>query len=201
MVARRARQPLDHDRSTTTARPQQESDDMAASDAQLKSGLSEPLAALGVDVEAVEVQKAGRRHVVRIVVDRDGGVDLDLVAAVSQRASEVLDQAPLADLLPGPFVLEVTSPGVDRPLTEPRHWRRALTRLVAVTRTDGSTLTGRITSVPDGGAVVVTTDHGDVTIALSDVQLAVVQVEFNRASPETDEPETDEPETEDEGQE
>ena len=99
-----------------------------------RSALEQPLAELGVDVESVEVQKAGRRHVVRIVVDRDGGVDLDLVAEVSRRASELLDSPSLSDLLTGAFVLEVTSPGVDRPLTQPRHWRRAVGRLVVLHR-------------------------------------------------------------------
>lgn len=167
---------------------------MSASGAKLKAGLMEPLSALGVDVEDVEVQKAGRRHVVRIIVDRDGGVDLDLVAAVSQRASELLDVPPLADLLPGPFVLEVTSPGVDRPLTEPRHWRRARSRLVRVTMADGTELDGRIVDVPDDDTVVVSTDRGDVTVARADVQRAVVQVEFNRK--EDDAPEGDAPEEE-----
>lgn len=153
---------------------------MSAASEALKAGLSAPLAALGVDVEDVEVQKAGRRHVVRIVVDRDGGVDLDLVASVSQRASDLLDEPPLSDQLPGPFVLEVTSPGVDRPLTETRHWRRARTRLVHVTLTDGSVVEGRIIDVPSEDEVVVTTATGDVSIARSDVDRAVVQVEFNR---------------------
>lgn len=154
---------------------------MAVSGDTLKAGLIGPLAELGVDVETVDVQKAGRRHVVRIVVDRDGGVDLDLVADISRRASELLDVPPLSDALPGPFVLEVTSPGVDRPLTEARHWRRAVTRLVQVTTADGSTLVGRITAVPSDDEVVITTDEGDVVLARSDVQRAVVQVEFNRA--------------------
>lgn len=153
---------------------------MSSSGAALKAGLDQPLAALGVDVESVDVQKAGRRHVVRIVVDRDGGVDLDLVAAVSQRASQLLDEPPLADVLPGPFVLEVTSPGVDRPLTEPRHWRRARNRLVHVTLADGSHVEGRITGVPSDDEVVVTTERGDVTVTRADVERAVVQVEFNR---------------------
>jgi ribosome maturation factor RimP len=154
---------------------------MAVSGDTLKAGLIGPLAELGVDVETVDVQKAGRRHVVRIVVDRDGGVDLDLVADISRRASELLDVPPLSDALPGPFVLEVTSPGVDRPLTEARHWRRAVTRLVQVTTADGSTLVGRISAVPSDDEVVITTDEGDVVLARSDVQRAVVQVEFNRA--------------------
>jgi len=153
---------------------------MKAIDAQVRAGLVEPLRALGVDVEAVEIQKAGRRHVVRVVVDRDGGVDLDLVAAVSRRASELLDVPPLSDALPGPFVLEVTSPGVDRPLTEPRHWRRAVSRLVQVTLADGTTVDGRLLSVPSDEEVVVAGAGGDVTIPLSAVERAVVQVEFNR---------------------
>jgi ribosome maturation factor RimP len=163
---------------------------MTASSDVLKAGLIGPLAELGVDVETVDVQKAGRRHVVRIVVDRDGGIDLDLVAAVSRRASELLDVPPLADALPGPFVLEVTSPGVDRPLTEARHWRRALSRLVQVTTTAGETIVGRVTSVPSDDEVVLTTDAGDVVLARSDVQRAVVQVEFNRpdADADADEP-------------
>ena len=150
----------------------------------VKAGLLDPLAELGVDLEAVEVQKAGRRHVVRVVVDRDGGVDLDLIAAVSQRASELLDVPPLSDELPGPFVLEVTSPGVDRPLTEARHWRRAVTRLVLVTRVDDSEIEGRVTSVPSDNEVVLTTPSGDVTVTLADVRRAVVQVEFNRVDAE-----------------
>jgi ribosome maturation factor RimP len=162
---------------------------MAASGDMLKAGLVGPLAELGVDVETVDVQKAGRRHVVRIVVDRDGGVDLDLVAAVSRKASEMLDVPPLSDALPGPFVLEVTSPGVDRPLTEARHWRRALTRLVEVTTADGVTILGRVTAVPSDDEVVITTDAGDTLLTRASVQRAVVQVEFNRpgADPDVDE--------------
>lgn len=172
---------------------------MSASADRLKTGLEGPLAALGVDVEDVEMSKAGRRHVVRIVVDRDGGVDLDLVAAVSQRASELLDAEPLASELPGPFVLEVTSPGVDRPLTEVRHWRRAVTRLVHVTMTDGAEVDGRVAAVSADGLVDLSTERGDITVRVADVQRAVVQVEFNR--PDVDAPGDDadaQPSTEDE---
>lgn len=154
---------------------------MTSPSATLLAGLTGPLAELGVDVEAVDVQKAGRRHVVRIVVDRDGGVDLDLVAAVSQRASALLDEPPLGDVISGPFVLEVTSPGVDRPLTETRHWRRARTRLVQVDLVDGSQVTGRVADVPGDDEVVLETEGGMVTLERGQVRRAVVQVEFNRA--------------------
>lgn len=163
---------------------------MSASSDAVKSGLLEPLGSLGVDLESVEVQQAGRRHVVRIVVDRDGGVDLDLIAEVSRRASELLDEPPLADELPGPFVLEVTSPGVDRPLTELRHWRRAISRLVHVTRRDDSDLEGRLVAVPSDTEALITTTDGDITVTLADVKRAVVQVEFNRMDEAVPDPET-----------
>jgi ribosome maturation factor RimP len=157
---------------------------MAALGETLKDGLTEPLGALGVDVETVDVQKAGRRHVVRIVVDRDGGVDLDLIADVSRRASDLLDVPPLSDALPGPFVLEVTSPGIDRPLTQARHWRRALTRLVHVTMTDGTAFDGRVIAVPTEDEVIIAVGAEERTVALADVERAVMQVEFNRPDAE-----------------
>lgn len=157
---------------------------MAATAEVLTKGLSEPLAAMGVDLESVEVQKAGRRHVVRVVVDKDGGVDLDLVAAVSQRISALLDEVPLSDALPGPFVLEVTSPGVDRPLTEPRHWRRAVGRLVDVTLMDDTTVSGRVSAVPSEGSVLLDTGDGEMVLKLDAVRRALVQVEFNRPEAE-----------------
>jgi len=152
----------------------------------LLDGLSAPLADLGVDLEDVEVAKAGRRHVVRVVIDRDGGVDLDLVAQVSQRVSELLDAPPLDSTIDGAFVLEVTSPGVDRPLSLPRHWRRARTRLVQATMADGTQVEGRIADVPDDETVVLTIDGDSRDIRLGDVTRAIVQVEFNRKDDQTD---------------
>ena len=87
---------------------------------------------LGYDLEGLTVSAAGRRHVLKVVVDRDGGFGLDDVATLSRELSAVLEQDD--DLIPGSYVLEVSSPGVDRPLTEPRHWRRNIGRLVKVTR-------------------------------------------------------------------
>jgi ribosome maturation factor RimP len=156
----------------------------SASTEAVTAGLRQPVEELGVDLEAVEIQKAGRRHVVRVIVDRDGGIDLDLVAAVSQRVSAILDGPELPDVLSGPFVLEVSSPGVDRPLTEERHWRRAVGRLVKATLKDGSDVLGRVSAAPTDGTVVLVTASGDVVVALSDVTLALVQVEFTRVDEE-----------------
>jgi ribosome maturation factor RimP len=138
------------------------------------------VAAEGLDLEAVDVQPAGRRRVVRVVVDRDGGISLDGVAEVSHALSTALDESnAMGDQ---PYVLEVTSPGVDRPLTEARHWRRNAGRLVAVSRRDGSEVRGRITAVVDRD-VSVDTAAGSVTIPLEDVAQARVEVEFNRPDP------------------
>lgn len=164
---------------------------MASPRTVLLDGLAGPLAALGVDLEDVEVSKAGRRHVVRVVVDRDGGVDLDHVAAVSQRVSELLDAPPLDSAIEGAFVLEVTSPGVDRPLTLPRHWRRARTRLVRVSMADGTELEGRITDVIDDDTIVLTVDGEAREVRRADVTRAIVQVEFHRKDETADDTATD----------
>ena len=92
--------------------------------------LTPVVAASGHDLEDVSVQVVGRRSVVRVVIDRDEGVDLDGIAEVSRAVSSTIDDK-ANDPFAGPYVLEVTSPGVDRPLTERRHWARAVGRLVA----------------------------------------------------------------------
>lgn len=151
----------------------------------VRDALTAPLAAIGVDLEDLEIERAGRRHVVRVIVDQDGGVDLDKVAEVSRAVSDVLDAPEMGEVLPGPFVLEVSSPGVDRPLTEERHWRRAIGRLVQAELADGTARTGRIVLV-EGDVVTLAGEGGDLTLSRGDVRRAVVQVEFTRV--ETDEP-------------
>lgn len=137
--------------------------------------------ASGLDLEDVAVNRAGSRSVVRVVVDADGGLDLDAVADVSRAVSAVLDDAD--DVLRGAYVLEVTSPGVDRPLTAPRHWRRARTRKVKVVRTDGREVVGRLVgSTEDAdGAATVETEKGPVEVRYADVRRATVEVEFSGA--------------------
>jgi ribosome maturation factor RimP len=101
----------------------------AAADAERIVGLLEPaVAAMGMDLEDVRITSAGRRRLLRIVVDADGGVSLDDIAVVSRELSATLDRA--AAMGEASYTLEVSSPGVDRPLTEPKHWRRAVGRMV-----------------------------------------------------------------------
>lgn len=131
----------------------------------------------GVDVEAVNVETIGRREKLTVVVDADGGVDLDAIAELSTALSAALDaHEAIAD---SPYVLEVTSPGVDRPLTLPRHWRRAKDRLVAIERTDGTSVTGRVTSSDDSEGVL-DVNGSAISVPYTDVVRAVVQVEFDR---------------------
>jgi ribosome maturation factor RimP len=141
--------------------------------------LLEPVtSAAGLDLEDVDVRPAGRRRLLRVVVDRDGGVGLDDVAQVSTAASAVLDHS--AAMGDTPYVLEVTSPGVDRPLTQPQHWRRATGRLVEVSTAGGQALTGRVLGV-DGSTVRLDVAGQEVPYEIDDLGPGRVQVEFNRS--------------------
>ena len=153
--------------------------------------LIEPaVAALGYDLEDLAVSQAGRRSMVRVIVDREGGIDLDAVASASRAVSAVLDEAEqdaagaAAAGLSGPYVLEVSSPGVDRPLSAPRHWRRNVGRLVTGTAA-GAAFTGRIIAVDDTGATLDVRGRTRM-VAFEQLGPGKVQVEFNRADAELD---------------
>ena len=139
--------------------------------------LTPPLAATGLDVEAIEVTPAGKRRVLRVAVDKDGGVTLDDIADATREVSRVLDDTDAMG--EQPYTLEVTSPGTDRPLVHPRHWRRNRGRLVTVSLADGRAVTGRIVDSDESRAVV---DDGGQRheVAYADVAKAKIQIEFNR---------------------
>ena len=139
--------------------------------------LTKPLLATGMDLEAVELTPAGRRRVLRVAVDKDGGVTLDDIAAATKEISRLLD---VSDVMgEQPYTLEVTSPGIDRPLVLPRHWRRNAGRLVKVTLHEGEVVTGRIVT-NDETSVTVDVDGTPRAVELADVAKAHVQIEFNR---------------------
>ena len=151
--------------------------------------LTEPLLALGLDLEGLELTPAGRRRVLRVAVDKDGGVTLDDVAEATKEVSRLLDDSDVMG--EQPYVLEVSSPGTDRPLTHARHWRRNLGRLVAVTTTDGSSRTGRIVESGED-AVGLDVDGHRLELPLAQVATARVQVELNRKGrPEDDQDDPD----------
>jgi ribosome maturation factor RimP len=143
----------------------------------LRPVVADAVAELGLDLESLDVQAAGRRRLVKVVVDADDGVELDLLSGVSRVVSAALDAHD--DVLGGPYTLEVTSPGVDRPLTRPRHWRRAKLRLVRVRPHDGAEFTGRVGTSDDDG-VQLLVDGTLRRIEYRTVARATVEVEFRQ---------------------
>jgi ribosome maturation factor RimP len=142
-------------------------------------GVLEPIVhRAGFELDQLDVRVAGRRHTVKVVVDSDDGVGLDDIAAVSRALSAELDQH--EHLISGSYTLEVSSPGVDRPLTGKRHWRRAHLRQVAIRTHDGATFTGRVGPAGDD-AVTVLVDGRLREVRYADVAHAGVQIEFRPA--------------------
>jgi ribosome maturation factor RimP len=160
------------------------------------------VAAGGYDLEDLTVTRVGRRHLLRIAVDSDSGVDLDTVAELSRGISAALDAAEAGgdELIAGEYELEVGSPGVDRPLTEPRHWRRNRSRLVKVTA-GGSEVTGRVVAADDAG-VTLDVDGAARTHAYAELGPGRVQVELKRLAelPEPDDEDIDDDEEGEDGE-
>lgn len=130
----------------------------------------------GLDLEDVVITPAGRRRLLRVVVDSDDGVSVDDTARVSQAVSGFLDTSDVMGS--GPYVLEVTSPGLDRPLTEPRHWRRAAGHLVHASTASGD-VRGRVVTA-DEETVELDLDGQRRTFRHSELGRGKVQVEFRR---------------------
>ena len=160
----------------------------------LRSLLEPVVERTGAELEDLTDQRAGKRRLIRVVVDRDGGVSSDLITDVSHAVSAALDESDA--LGEAPYVLEVTTPGVDRPLTEPRHWRRAHGRLVKAVLADGGEVLGRVQASDDGGVTLLVAD-AERTLAYGEIARARMQVEFNRADGADEEYEEDESETDD----
>jgi ribosome maturation factor RimP len=164
---------------------------------QIRPAVEAPLATLGLLVEDVAVTPAGKRRLVRIWIDRaldDLGPDtdaptaplsLDEVADATRAVSEALDDSDAMG--EQPYTLEVTSPGLDRPLTRPHHFRRNVGRLVTATLLDGPPVTGRIRSAGDEGVVLEVpaakkVPASTVQLSYAGLSRATVQVEFSRGS-------------------
>ncbi|MEU8324894.1 ribosome maturation factor RimP [Nonomuraea sp. NPDC048881] len=151
--------------------------------------LLEPVVgAEGLDLEDVTVTQAGKRRLLRVIVDRDGGVSLDDIADVSQAVSTALDEDDVMGQ--AAYTLEVSSPGVDRPLTEPRHWRRAAKRLVKAEMRDGTVVEGRVLAADESG-VDLDVAGSARRLDYQDLTRGRVQVEFRRID-DTDDVDGDE---------
>lgn len=151
----------------------------------LKDQISElvtpALSQAGYFLEDINIVTPGNHRIVTVIVDGESALNLDQVTVASKLVSELLDEATFMGETP--FTLEVTSPGIDRPLTLPRHFAKNVTRLLKVTKTDGEVVTGRINSNTDSDltlAVAIKKETQEITIALADIKRAVVEIEFNR---------------------
>jgi len=135
----------------------------------------------GYFLEDVNIVSPGQHRIVTVIVDGATALNLDQVTVASKLVSELLDEATfLGDT---PFTLEVTSPGVDRPLTLPRHFAKNVDRLLKVTRTDGQVITGRILSNSESDVtltVIEKKETKEVSISFTDIKRAQVEIEFNR---------------------
>jgi ribosome maturation factor RimP len=152
---------------------------MADTRDRLASALTSPIGGLGLDLEAVDLSSAGKRRILRVAIDKDGGVTMDDIADATREVSRVLDETDLMGAQP--YTLEVSSPGVDRPLTLPRHWRRNIGRLVKATFLEGDPLVGRITESDEDGAVL-DVDGTERRLEYAEVKRAKIQIEFKKES-------------------
>jgi len=152
---------------------------MAATDTRdrLAEELTSPIGDLGLDLEAVDLSSAGKRRILRVAIDKDGGVTMDDIADATREVSRVLDDTDLMGQQA--YTLEVSSPGVGRPLTLPRHWRRNKGRLVKVTFREEEPLTGRITDSDEAGALL-DVEGTERRVEYAEVRKAKIQIEFKK---------------------
>jgi ribosome maturation factor RimP len=161
--------------------------DPAAQRVRLKAVVEPVVEAAGYDLETLSLKRVGRRHLVRVLVDSDDGVQLDAVATLSREISAALDAAEETggEMIVGEYELEVSSPGVDRPLSLPRHWRRNVGRLVKVTAADRP-VTGRVTAADETG-IELDVDGRIRRLGYPELGPGRVQIEFSRLADLADE--------------
>ena len=148
---------------------------------QISEYITPALQKAGYFLEDVNLVSPGQHRIVTVIVDGESALNLDQVTVASKLVSELLDEATFMGETP--FTLEVTSPGIDRPLTLPRHFAKNIDRLLKVTKSDGVVITGRILSNTDSDVTLSVTEKKDVkevVISLGDIKRAQVEIEFNR---------------------
>jgi ribosome maturation factor RimP len=140
---------------------------------EISAAVTPALSTLGFYLEDVTITSAGRRSMLTIIVDGDTHLSLDQVTSATKAISEIVES--LQSLGDTPFTLEVTSPGLDRPLTKPRHWRKNIDRLVKVVLLDGKEIKGRIKAASEDSATV-----GQSEINFTEIKRASLEVEFKQ---------------------
>ena len=141
----------------------------------ISAAITPALEALSFYLEDVTIISAGRRSMLTVIVDGDTHLSLDQVTSATKAIGEIVES--IQSLGETPFTLEVTSPGLDRPLTKVRHWQKNINRLVKVVLQDGSEIKGRINEVNEANSVV-----GEIKVNYSDIKRATLEVEFKPVS-------------------
>ena len=141
----------------------------------ISAAITPALEALGFYLEDVTIISAGRRSMLTIIVDGDTHLSLDQVTSATKAIGEIVES--VQSLGETPFTLEVTSPGLDRPLTKVRHWQKNINRLVKVVLLDGLEIKGRIKDVNEVSATI-----DEKNISYSDIKRATLEVEFKPVS-------------------
>ena len=143
----------------------------------IAQALAPAVSGLGLDLYDVEMSGTGRARILRVMVDREGGVDLDAIADATQAVSPLLDAPPLDAVIAGPYALEVSSPGLERPLRTPAHFARAVGETVSVKWRAGDAQgaqrrRGVVTAADDEGFDLTLDDGNTERIAYGDVTQA-----------------------------
>jgi ribosome maturation factor RimP len=142
---------------------------------QVAAVITPAIQALGFYVEDISITSAGRRSMLTVIVDGDTHLSLDQVTVATKAISEIVENLPT--LGNNPFTLEVTSPGLDRPLTKPRHWRKNKDRLIKIVLNDGKEITGRIKDSTDDQVIV-----DEQKVAFVDIKRATLEIEFKQVN-------------------
>lgn len=148
---------------------------------QISEHITPALLKAGYFLEDVNLVSPGQHRIVTVIVDGESALNLDQVTVASKLVSELLDEATFMGETP--FTLEVTSPGIDRPLTLPRHFAKNLDRLLKITQVDGTVITGRIVSNSETSVTLAVSEKKEsreITVQLADIKRAQVEIEFNR---------------------
>ena len=140
---------------------------------EISAAITPALSDLGFYLEDITITSAGRRSMLTVIVDGDTHLSLDQVTVATKAISEIVEN--IQSLGPAPFTLEVTSPGLDRPLTKPRHWRKNIDRLVKIVLLDGKEVKGR---VKDATEISATVD--EQVVKFSDIKRATLEIEFKQ---------------------
>jgi ribosome maturation factor RimP len=140
---------------------------------EISAAITPALSVLGFYLEDITITSAGRRSMLTVIVDGDTHLSLDQVTVATKAISEIVEN--IQSLGQAPFTLEVTSPGLDRPLTKPRHWRKNIDRLVKIVLLDGKEIKGR---VKDATEISATVD--EQVVKFSDIKRATLEIEFKQ---------------------